>query len=149
MKVICENKEARHEYFITDSLEVGISLDGGEVKSIRLGNVNLKDAYCSISSHGVFVKGMHIAVYDKSGAYNVRDAKRDRRLLLHKSEITRLRSKVAEKGFTIVPLKLYFKQSLIKLELGVCKGKHTFDKKQVLKEYDQKRALERELSNYR
>lgn len=149
MKVICENKEARHEYFITDSLEVGISLDGGEVKSIRLGNVNLKDAYCSISPRGVFVKGMHIAVYDKSGAYNVRDAKRDRRLLLHKSEITRLRAKVAEKGFTIVPLKLYFKQSLIKLELGVCKGKHTFDKKQALKEYDQKRALERELTNYR
>ena len=133
MKVICENREARHEYFITDSIEAGISLDGGEVKSIRLGNVNMKDSFCSVSDKGVFVKNMHISVYDKSGAYNVREAKRDRRLLLHKSEIRKLRAKIAEKGFTLVPLKLYFKQSLIKMELGVCKGKHTFDKKQVLK----------------
>lgn len=149
MKVICENKEARHEYFITDSVEAGVSLDGGEVKSIRLGNVNLKDSYCSLSPSGVFIKGMHIAVYDKSGAYNVRDAKRDRRLLLHKSEIRKLRAKIAEKGFTLVPLKLYFKQSLIKIELGVCKGKHTYDKKLSLKESDIKRELARELSNYR
>ncbi len=148
MKVICENREARHEYFITDSIEAGISLDGGEVKSIRLGNVNMKDSFCSVSDKGVFVKNMHISVYDKSGAYNVREAKRDRRLLLHKSEIRKLRAKIAEKGFTLVPLKLYFKQSLIKMELGVCKGKHTFDKKQVLKEKDAMRAAERELKDY-
>lgn len=148
MKVICENREARHEYFITDSVEAGISLDGGEVKSIRLGNVNMKDSFCSVSEKGVFVKNMHISVYDKSGAYNVREAKRDRRLLLHKSEIRKLRAKIAEKGFTLVPLKLYFKQSLIKMELGVCKGKHTFDKKQVLKEKDAMRAAERELKDY-
>ena len=148
MKVICENREARHEYFITDSIEAGISLDGGEVKSIRLGNVNMKDSFCSVSDKGVFVKNMHISVYDKSGAYNVREAKRDRRLLLHKSEIRKLRAKIAEKGFTLVPLKLYFKQSLIKMELGVCKGKHTFDKKQVLKEKDAMRAAERELKGY-
>lgn len=148
MKVICENREARHEYFITDSVEAGISLDGGEVKSIRLGNVNMKDSFCSVSEKGVFVKNMHISVYDKSGVYNVREAKRDRRLLLHKSEIRKLRAKIAEKGFTLVPLKLYFKQSLIKMELGVCKGKHTFDKKQVLKEKDAMRAAERELKDY-
>lgn len=148
MKVICENREARHEYFITDSLEAGISLDGGEVKSIRLGNVNMKDSFCSVSDKGVFVKNMHVSVYDKSGAYNVREAKRDRRLLLHKSEIRKLRAKIAEKGFTLVPLKLYFKQSLIKMELGVCKGKHTFDKKQVLKEKDAMRAAEREIKDY-
>lgn len=148
MKVICENREARHEYFITDSVEAGISLDGGEVKSIRLGNVNMKDSFCSVSEKGVFVKNMHVSVYDKSGAYNVREAKRDRRLLLHKSEIRKLRAKIAEKGFTLVPLKLYFKQSLIKMELGVCKGKHTFDKKQVLKEKDAMRAAERELKDY-
>ena len=148
MKGICENREARHEYFITDSVEAGISLDGGEVKSIRLGNVNMKDSFCSVSEKGVFVKNMHVSVYDKSGAYNVREAKRDRRLLLHKSEIRKLRAKIAEKGFTLVPLKLYFKQSLIKMELGVCKGKHTFDKKQVLKEKDAMRAAERELKDY-
>lgn len=148
MKVICENREARHEYFIIDTFEAGISLDGGEVKSIRLGNVNLKDSFCSISSDGVFIKNMHISVYDKSGAYNVREAKRDRRLLLHKSEIRRLLAKSSEKGFTIVPLKLYYKDALIKVEIGLCKGKHTFDKKQTLMERDKKREMEREVKKY-
>ena len=87
MKVICENREARHEYFIIEKYEAGISLDGGEVKSVRLGNVNLKDSFCSIGNGSIFLKNMHISVYDKSGAYNVREAKRDRRLLMHKSEI--------------------------------------------------------------
>ena len=149
MKVICENREARHEYFIIDSYEAGISLDGGEVKSIRLGNVNLKDSFCSIGNGSVFIKNMHVSVYDKSGAYNVREAKRDRRLLLHKSEIRKLLSKSSEKGFTLVPLKLYFKDSLIKVELGLCKGKHTFDKKQTLLERDTKRAMERDIKGYR
>lgn len=149
MKVICENREARHEYFIIESYEAGISLDGGEVKSIRLGNVNLKDSYCSIGGGGVFIKNMHISVYDKSGAYNVREAKRDRRLLLHKSEIRKLFSKTQEKGFTLVPLKLYFKDALIKVEIGLCKGKHTFDKKQALMDKDIKRATEREIKNYK
>lgn len=149
MKVICENREARHEYFILESYEAGISLDGGEVKSVRLGNVNLKDSYCSISGKGVFIKNMHISVYDKSGAYNVREAKRDRRLLLHKSEIRKLFAKTQEKGFTLVPLKLYFKDALIKVEIGLCKGKHTFDKKQALMEKDIKRSAEREIKNYK
>lgn len=149
MKVICENKEARHEYFIIEKYEAGISLDGGEVKSIRLGNVNLKDSFCSISGSNLFIKNMHISVYDKSGAYNVREAKRDRRLLMHKSEIRRLSSKITEKGFTVVPLKLYFKDALIKAEIGLCKGKHTYDKKQTLRDADIKRDMEREIKRYK
>ena len=148
MKVICENRNARHEYFIVDSYEAGISLDGGEVKSIRLGNVNLNDAFCAISNGSVFVKNMHISVYDKSGAYNIREAKRDRRLLMHKSEIRKLFQKSSEKGFTIVPLKLYHKDALVKMEVGLCKGKHTYDKKQTLMDRDIKRSVEREIKKY-
>ncbi len=148
MKVICENKSARFEYFVEDVLEVGISLDGGEVKSIRNGNVSLKDSYCSIYKKSLFIKNMHIATYDKLSAYNSKDSKRDRRLLLHRSEITKLTQKVQAKGYTIVPLKLYFKGSLIKLEIGLCKGKHTYDKKKVLAERDIQRQVERELKNY-
>ena len=148
MKVITENREARFEYFIEDTYEAGISLDGGEVKSIKAGNVNLKDAYCSIYNAELFVKGMHIAVYDKVGSYNVRDSRRERRLLLHKSEINRLIGKVNEKGFTLVPLKVYLKGSLIKVEVGLCKGKHTYDKKQTIKEKDIDRETQRQLKRY-
>ena len=148
MKIITENREARFEYFIEDSYEAGINLDGGEVKSIRAGNVNLKDAYCSIYNGELLVKGMHVAVYDKAGAYNTKDSRRERRLLLHKSEINRLIGKVNEKGYTLVPLKLYFKGSLIKMEVGLCKGKHTHDKKQSLKERDLKRNMERDIKNW-
>ena len=148
MKIIAENREARFEYFVEDAFEAGISLDGGEVKSIRAGNVSLKDSYCSIYNGELFIKGMHIAVYDKGGSFNVKDSRRDRRLLMHKSEIHRLIGKVKEKGYTIVPLKLYFKQSLIKLEVGLCKGKHTFDKKQTIKERDLDREAERYIKKY-
>lgn len=149
MKVIAENREAYFEYFVEDKFEAGISLDGGEVKSIRLGNVSLKDSYCSVYRGELFLKGAHVAVYDKAGAFNVKDSRRDRRLLMHKSEITRLVGKVNEKGFTLVPLKLYFKQSLIKVEIGLCKGKHTYDKRQSVKERDLDRETERQLKNYR
>ena len=149
MKIITENREARFEYFVEDTYEAGISLDGGEVKSIRAGNVNLKDAYCSIYNGEILVKGMHVAVYDKAGKYNVKDSRRERRLLLHKSEINRLIGKVTQKGFTLVPLKLYFKGSLIKVEVGLCKGKHTYDKKQAVKERDIKREVARDLKGYR
>lgn len=148
MKVITENREAKFEYFIEDSYEAGIHLDGGEVKSIRAGNVNLKDAYCSIHNQELLVKGMHVAVYDKAGAYNVKDSRRERRLLLHKSEINRLIGKVNEKGYTLVPLKLYFKGSLIKMEVGLCKGKHTYDKKQSIKERDLDRTAKRDIKNF-
>ena len=148
MKTIAENREAYFEYFVEDKFEAGISLDGGEIKSIRAGNVSLKDAYCSVFRGEMWMKGMHIAVYDKVGKLNVKDSRRDRRLLLHKSEINRLLGKMQEKGYTVVPLRLYYKQALVKVELGLCKGKHTYDKKQSLKEKDLDRSAQRDLKNY-
>lgn len=148
MKVITENKAARFEYFIEDVFEAGISLDGGEVKSVRAGNVSLKDSFCSFYKGSVFVKNMHIAVYKMAGAYNIKEAKRDRRLLLHKREINKLFSKVQEKGYTVVPLKVYLQGSLIKVELGLCKGKHTYDKKETLQNRDIERATAREIKKY-
>ena len=148
MKLIQDNKYARFEYYVENTYEAGISLDGGEVKSVRAGNVNLKDSFCLIANGEVFIKNMHIAVYDKAGSFNVKDSKRDRRLLLHKSEINRLIGKVNEKGYTLVPLKIYFKDSLIKVGIGLCKGKHTYDKKQVIKDRDLERNAKREIKNY-
>ncbi len=148
MKLIQDNKYARFEYYVENTYEAGISLDGGEVKSVRAGNLNLKDSFCLIANGEVFIKNMHIAVYDKAGSFNVKDSKRDRRLLLHKSEINRLIGKVNEKGYTLVPLKIYFKDSLIKVEIGLCKGKHTYDKKQVIKDRDLERNAKREIKNY-
>ena len=148
MKVICENKNASFEYFIDDTIEAGISLDGGEVKSIRRGNVSLKDSYCSVYKGSMFIKNMHIAVYENAGAYNVRESRRERRLLLHKREINKLKEKISEKGMTVVPLKLYFSGSLIKVLLGVCRGKHTFDKKQTIKERDLDREAKRAMKDY-
>ncbi len=148
MKVLIDNRLARHEYFIEDSIEAGIVLDGGEVKSLKAGNANLSDSFCLISSGEVFLKNAHIAVYDKASAYNIKDSRRDRKLLLNKREIIRLKQKVAEKGYTLVPLKFYLKDALIKVELGVCKGKHTYDKKQTLKEKDIKKKTDREISSF-
>ena len=148
MKIICENKQARFEYFIEDGFEAGISLDGGEVKSIRRGNVSLKDAYCSIYKGSIIVKNMHIALYKEASAYNVKDDKRDRRLLLHRSEIKKITAKCEERGYTLVPIKMYFKGSLIKMEVALCKGKHTYDKKKVIAARDIERQTQREIKNY-
>ena len=148
MKLITENRQARHEYFIEETYQTGIVLEGSEVKSIRAGSVNLKDSFCLIANGEVFVKNMHVAVYDKSGAYNTRDAKRDRKRLLKKAEINRLIGKVAEKGYSLIPLEVYFEGSLCKLKIGLCKGKHVYDKKASLKERDIKRSMEREIRNY-
>jgi SsrA-binding protein len=148
-KVICLNRSATHDYFIVDRYEAGIVLDGGEVKSLRAGNVNLKDSFCLVYNGELIIKNMHIAVYDKSGAFNVKDARRDRKLLVHKNEIIRLKQEVEKKGLTLVPLKLYFKQALIKMELGLCKGKHTYDKKRSIMEKDLSREKEREIKNYK
>ncbi len=148
-KIICLNKSANHEYFILERVEAGIVLEGSEVKSLRLGNVNLKDSFCQIYNGELFIKNMHIALYDKAGAFNTKDSRRDRKLLLHRDEIIKLNSKVAQKGLTLVPLKLYFKQALIKMELGLCQGKHTYDKKRSIMEKDIKREKERELKNYK
>ena len=148
MKIICENKQARFEYFIEDGFEAGISLDGGEVKSIRRGNVSLKDAFCSVYKGSVIVKNMHIAVYKEASAYNVKDDKRDRRLLLHRAEINKIAKKCEERGYTLVPIKLYFKGSLVKMEVARCKGKHTFDKKKVIADRDIERQVRRDIKNY-
>ncbi len=147
-KVICLNRAASHEYFILDRIEAGIVLDGGEVKSLRLGNCNLKDSFCSVHNGELLIRNMHISVYDKAGAFNEKNARRDRKLLLHKNEIIKLKEKVEQKGLTVVPLKMYFKQAIIKMELGVCRGKHTYDKKQALKEKDLKREKDRIMKDY-
>ena len=148
-KIICTNRAASHEYFILERIEAGIVLEGSEVKSLRLGNVNLKDSFCLVQSGELFIKNMHIALYDKAGAFNTKDSRRDRKLLLHKDEIIKLKSKAEQKGLTVVPLKLYFKQSLIKMELGLCQGKHTYDKKRSIMEKDINREKERLIKNYR
>jgi len=148
-KVICLNRQATHEYFILDRYEAGIVLEGSEVKSLRLGGVNLKDSFCIIHSGELFIKNMHIALYDKSGAFNTKDSKRDRKLLLHSDEILKINAKITQKGLTLIPLKLYFKQALIKMELGVCQGKHTYDKKRSIMEKDLKREKERQIKNYK
>ncbi len=149
MKTIAENRQVRHEYFIEDTYEAGICLEGAEVKSVRNGSVNLKDSFCYIRDGEVFVKNMHIAVYDKVGAFNSKDAKRDRKLLLHKREILKIKSLEQQKGYALIPVRLYFDRALIKMELGVCKGKHTYDKKETLKERDIARTAERQMrGNY-
>ncbi len=148
-KVICLNRQATHEYFILDRYEAGIVLEGSEVKSLRLGGVNLKDSFCIIHSGELFIKNMHIALYDKSGAFNTKDSKRDRKLLLHSDEILKINAKITQKGLTLIPLKLYFKGALIKMELGVCQGKHTYDKKRSIMEKDLKREKERQIKNYK
>ena len=149
MKLITENRQARHEYFIEDTYQCGIVLEGSEVKSIRAGNINLKDSFCLIANGEVFVKNMHVAVYDKSGAYNTRNSKRDRKLLLRRAEINKLVGKVQEKGYSLIPLEVYFEGSLCKVKMGLCKGKHTYDKKETIKQRDLDRSVERELKNYR
>lgn len=148
MKVITTNKTAGFEYFIEEKYEAGIVLEGAELKSIRLGNVNMNDSFCFVKNGQVELENMHIAVYDKSGAFNSKDAKRTRKLLLHKKEIARLQGKINEKGYTLVPLKLYFKDSLVKVEVALCKGKHTYDKKKALAERDIKRETERAIKEY-
>ena len=148
-KEICFNRSALHEYFVEEKIEAGIVLDGGEVKSLRLGNVNIRDAFCLVQKGELFVKNMHIAVYDNAGAFNVKDSRRDRKLLLKKAELIKLNQKVNQKGYAIVPLRLYFKQALIKMEIALCVGKHTYDKKRVLMEKDIQREKERAIKNYK
>lgn len=148
MKIVAVNKSASFEYFVEEKFEAGIVLEGSEVKSIRKSNCNLSDSFCFVRKGEAVLKNMHIAVYDKSGAFNTRDSRRDRKLLLHKSEIAKIVGKVNEKGYTLVPLKVYFKDSLVKVEVALCRGKHTYDKKQSLKEKDLKRDAERRIREF-
>lgn len=145
MKEIAVNRQARFEYFVEDSFEAGIVLEGSEVKSIRRGGVNLRDSFALIENGEVWLKNAHISPYEKSSAFNTHDAKRDRKLLLNRDEINKIVGKVKQKGYTLVPLKLYFKESLIKLELGLCRGKQAFDKRKSIAERDLKRSVERQL----
>ena len=148
MKVVTENRQAKFEYFIEETYTCGIVLEGAEVKSIRNGAINLKDSFCSIYKGEVFLKNAHISVYEKQGAFNSRDAKRDRKLLLRRAEINKIVGKVSEKGYTLVPLLVYFEGSLVKVQMGLCKGKHTFDKKSSIKEKDLQRYAERQINEY-
>ena len=149
MKQIAYNKYATYEYFILDKFEAGIVLEGAEVKSLRAGNCNMKDSFCFLRGGELTIKNLHIAVYDKSGAFSTKDSKRDRKLLMHKAEIAKLAGKINEKGYTLVPLSLYFSGSLVKVEIALCKGKQSYDKKRTIAERDQKRALDRELKQYK
>lgn len=128
IKTITKNKKAFHDYFVEESIEAGIELSGTEIKSIRLGGVNLKDSWCDIEKGEAFVKGMHISPYEKGNIFN-RLPNRERKLLLHKREIMRLFGLIKQQGLTLIPLSLYFKGSLVKLQLGVCKGKKLYDKR--------------------
>lgn len=148
MKVIAKNRTASFEYFIEDKYEAGIVLEGNEVKSLRLGNVNLTDSFCMVKNGQVSLENAHIALYEKSGAFAEKNSRRARKLLLHKKEIAKISGKIREKGYALVPLQLYFKDALVKIEVALCKGKHTFDKKETLAERDRKRALDRALKEY-
>ncbi|MBR3629387.1 MAG: SsrA-binding protein SmpB [Oscillospiraceae bacterium] len=146
-KQIAENRQARHEYFILESFEAGIELTGTEVKSIRQGGVNLKDSWCSIENGELFIKQMHISPYEKGNIYN-RDPLRVRRLLMHKAEIHRLFGKLRTEGLTLVPLSLYFKDSRVKVQLGLCKGKKLYDKREDAAKRDAKRTIDRALKEH-
>lgn len=143
-KTIATNKKAYHEYYVVETYETGISLCGTEVKSIRQGNVNLKDAWVGIDDGEMYIKQMHISPYEYGNIFN-RDSKRDRKLLMHKREIMRLFGEVKQQGLTLIPLSLYFKGSRVKVQLGLCKGKQLHDKRAVAAKKDANRAIERAL----
>lgn len=147
-KTIAENRQVRHEYFIIESLEAGIELFGTEVKSIRAGNVNLKDSWISIDSGEAFIRGMHISPYEKGNVFN-RDPYRVRKLLLHKKEILRLFGQVKQGGYTLIPVSMYFKDSKVKIQVGLCKGKKLHDKRQDMAKRDAGREIERALKERR
>jgi len=146
-KTIIKNKKAFHDYFVEESLEAGIELSGTEVKSLRQGTVNLKDAWCSIDSGEVFINGMHISPYEKGNIFN-RQPMRVRRLLLHKGEILRLYGLMKQQGYTLIPLSLYFKNSLVKVQIGLCRGKKLYDKREDAARRDMKREAERALKEH-
>ncbi|WP_297717523.1 SsrA-binding protein SmpB [Intestinimonas sp.] len=142
VKLIASNRKAYHDYFVEDKFEAGIELCGTEVKSIRMGNVNLKDAFCIIKEGQMVVHGMHVSPYEKGNIFN-RDPLRPRRLLMHKREILRLFAKVKQDGYALVPLSVYFKGPRIKLEVGLCKGKKLYDKRDAAAARDAKREMDR------
>lgn len=141
---IAKNSKAFHDYFVEDRYEAGIELFGTEVKSIRMGQVNLKDAFCTIKDGQMTLNSMHISPYEKGNIFN-REPRRPRRLLMHKREIMKLYAKIKQDGYTLVPLRLYFKGPNVKVEVGLCKGKKLYDKREASAKRDAKREMERTL----
>lgn len=142
-KLIANNKKAYHDYFIDEKYETGIELYGTEVKSIRMGKCSVKEAFVRIQNGEVYIYGMHVNPYEKGNIFN-KDPLRPRKLLMHKAEINKLAGKIGEKGFTLVPLQVYFKGSLVKVEIGLARGKKLYDKRADIAKKDQRRELERE-----
>lgn len=142
VKIIAQNKKAYHDYFVDEKYEAGIELFGTEVKSIRAGKVNLKESYCDIKDGEVFVVGMHISPYEQGNVFN-KDPLRPKKLLLHKREILKLFGLVSQKGYTLVPLQIYLKNSRVKVEIGLCRGKKLYDKREDMARNDAKRDMER------
>lgn len=148
MKTIAQNKKARHDYFVEETYEAGIELCGTEVKSLRVGRVNLKDSWCSIVDGEIFVNGMHISPYEQGNIFN-RDPMRVRKLLMHKKEILKLYGTVKQTGYSLIPISLYFKDSKVKLQVGLCKGKKLYDKRADMAERSAKRDMERAVKEQR
>ena len=144
IKVVCENRKARHDYFIHEIYEAGIELKGTEVKSLRVGKANLRDSYAEVKDGEIFIEHLHISPYEQGNIFNHEPLRR-RRLLLHKKEILKLFGKTREKGFTLIPLKIYFKKGRAKLELALASGKHNYDKRDALHEKSAQRDIERAL----
>jgi len=144
IKMIAQNKKAYHDYFVLEKLEAGIELFGTEVKSIRQGKINLKDSWCFVKDGEMFVNGMHISPYEQGNIFN-RDPLRTKRLLLHKKEIRRFYAQVKQEGLAIVPLSVYFSKGRAKVEIGLCKGKKLYDKREVAAKKDAQRNIERNL----
>ena len=142
-RLIANNKKAYHDYFIEETYEAGIALHGTEVKSLRMGKCSIKESFVRIENEEVYIYGMHISPYEKGNIFN-RDPLRVKKLLLHKSEIRKMKGKMAEKGYTLVPLKVYFNRSLVKVEIGLAKGKKLYDKRQDIAKKDQRREAERD-----
>lgn len=146
IKIVTQNKKAWHDYFIEEKIEAGISLSGTEVKSIRAGTVNLKDAYCIFKNGEVFVKGMHVSPYEKGNIFN-KDPLRERKLLLHKKEIMILFGKTKQDGYSLIPLSIYFQRSLVKVQLGLAKGKKLHDKRESIAARDASREIDRAMKD--
>ena len=146
IKLIAKNPTAKHNYFIEDTIETGIVLSGTEIKSIRNGKVNLKDSYAGIKNGEVYIYHMHISPYEHGNIYN-KDPLRDRKLLLHEREIAKLMGFIKQKGYTLIPVSLYFKGNLVKLELGIGKGKKLYDKREDMAKKDAQREIDRQMKN--
>lgn len=145
IKIVAQNKKAYHDYFVLEKLEAGIELFGTEVKSIRQGKINLKDSWCFVKDGEMFVNGMHISPYEQGNIFN-RDPLRTKKLLLHKKEIRRFYANVKQEGLSIVPLSVYFSKGRAKVEIGLCKGKKLYDKREVAAKKDAQRDIERAIS---